>query len=124
MGFNRGNRHRLHRCAEINRGNAARSWREKTGDYSSIEVSDRGALRLLCAAIAMQAVEDVREWQRKGVLAGQRLVPCAEGKVRRQATGEHPNPNEVLQTVEWLASGAAQAFLRRAAIPYHLPRVV
>jgi hypothetical protein len=111
-----------------NKGKAARGRTtcDIRGNFAGVEVTDKGAIRLLFAAVAMQAVEDIRIWQERGLLAGRKIVVnLAQLRRRcRMPDGEKINSGEIERTVDWLASGAAQRFLTRAEIPYQLPRVV
>lgn len=96
------------------------------GEFGTIEVSPLGSYRLLCAAVAIQAVEDLREWRRRGLLAGRKIVAdlYQHSYHTRMQDGYKTNAQEVHQTLEWIESGAAQEFVRRAGIQYRLPEAL
>jgi len=107
------------------RGERVYSMNNTRGEFGTIEVTPAGSYRLLVAAVAIQAVEDVREWRRRGLLAGRKIVAdlYAHNYHTRMQDGYKTNAAEVHQTVAWIESGAAQAFVRQAGIPYKLPEV-
>jgi hypothetical protein len=119
----------MHRGVRRNKGSAGRPKRtvcDIRGDYVGTAVSDAGAVRLLVAAMCMQAVEDVRTWRARGVLCGRRIVAdlVRWNATHRLTGGEKTSAADVTATIDFLSTGRAERLLRLAEIPYHLPRVV
>ena len=112
-----------------NKGSAGRPKRticDIRGEYVGCAISDEGAIKCFFAALCMQAVEDIRIWQSKGIIAGRKIVADLSrwNSQHRMTGGEKPNARDILATLDFVGSGRAARLLERVGVPYRLPRVI